>query len=112
MEVTKKLVSRKGTLLGTITYPAEWERDRARKGADGYARGYIRLMMWEPWKAFSVAPLADTPPAVLTFSICEAWSRDYPDAVQLEGITPEQFEQQPRCSFAPGAGYLRSLMAG
>ena len=36
---------------------------------------------------------------------------DHPGALILDGCSLEEFEQQPGCSFAPSAAYLRSLLS-
>jgi len=103
--VTRKLVSRKGGPLGTITYPAEWEAERRLP----QRRGFLRVVMWQPvgladLEASSVEVEIDT------FVIHDAFHPEHPGAVMLEGVSLEAFERQPHCSFAPGAAYLRSLV--
>lgn len=109
-QVTRKLVSRKGTLLGTITYPLEWEMIRKERGDDGRAREYVRVALYAPLRFTAFDALGSEAATIETLEIFDAWSGDYPDAVQIRGVTLERFEQQPGCSFAPGAGYLRSLV--
>lgn len=100
---TRKLVSRTGTLLGTITYPADWEMSRRRYG------GRIRLAAWAPLKLSFAEMSPDETVAVRDFGISDAHDWHFPDAVMLWGMTPEEFEKQPGCSFSPSAAYLRSL---
>lgn len=106
---THKLISAKGTLLGTITYPEYWEMERnSHRGS--VRRAYCLGLSFREMQADVAIPLMT--PTVKQFVIERGHSFDYPDAVMLWGITPEEFEQMPGCSFAPGAGYLRSLVEG
>jgi hypothetical protein len=98
-----KLVSSKGTLLGTITIPVEWY-DMLRE--DRKVAFYIALNRTAP-------PLGDYNGPMLDFSyavIVESMWMD--DAVELQGVTIEAFEQVPGCTFAPSAAYLRSIVEG
>lgn len=101
--MTRKLYSRKGTLLGTISYPNSWE--------DGFVKyGHFTFVACEfsrPY--FSPSPLhvkSSIKTATITLYSGER------GAVTLYGITPEEFEKLPGCSFSPGAGYIRSLVEG
>ena len=100
-EVTRKLISRRGTLLGTVTIPASWaeaiDRDRLLR----FYRPPARLLTYS----------AETVPETIAVGILAlAHHIEYPAAVILHGLTPEEFETLPGCSFAPGAAYLRSLL--
>lgn len=105
-QATRKLYSRMGTVLGTVSYPAHWD-EVIRNGrpvsfvADPAGRS--------PWDYLEYLHANQD----LTFSygtLEPCWR--ITGAVMLHGITPEQFEQVRGCSFAPGAGYLRSLLEG
>lgn len=100
---TRKLYSRSGTVLGTVTYPAEWEL-YIRK------RGGIAVRFMEARRGF-YDPSAYVSPHVRTFALflCHG-SHAEREGLQLQGVTLEEFEQQPGCSFAPSAAYLRSIV--
>lgn len=104
-----KLVSPRGTLLGTITLPDRWihqlQRDRSV------------TFVFEPLKDRRMPWLLDSAAAPMNLclrsgTLSRSYSRDFPDALTLQGITLEEFETIPDCTFQPGAGYLRSLVEG
>jgi hypothetical protein len=101
--VTRKLYSHKGTLLGTVNYPEEW--DERIQGHRGFR------MHWMPATADLLRYIHDdesSKTAVRTFVIHESYHER--GAVEIYGVTPEEFEQMPDCSFSPGAAYIRSLI--
>lgn len=105
---TRKLYSHKGTLLGTITYPAGWER-RLRDPN----RGHIRLTVARELRLSDYLRETEGFEKYFTFVLRRHYGRSYgveSEGVELHGLTLEEFEQQPGCSFAPGAGYLRSIL--
>ena len=100
-----KLVSPHDTLLGTITYPPEWHDNL-------HGRGYVNVAYLRPRDLHVILEeRVDSATMVRSFTIVLARHSDFPDAVRLLGVTLEEFEQIPGCSFAPGAAYLRSLVA-
>ena len=108
---TRKLVSRKGTLLGTITFPDHWmERwqSSSLRGESVWMFAIIPPMTLRSYTDMS----ADLQVSFKQGGLSRAFSYQYPDALELHGVTLEEFEQVPGCSFAPGAGYLRSLLDG
>lgn len=101
---TKKLISDRRMLLGTITYPDAWEADRLSR------RDHFLRVATRPWVSFAFDPKGCEEAMIQVFAIADGHSWQYPDAVRLCGITPEDFEKEPRCSFAPSAAYIRSLL--
>ena len=100
---TRKLYSGKGVVLGTITYPAEWEL-YIRK------RGGITVRFAEAMLGF-YDPSAHISPSIRTFALFLHYGNQAErEGLQLQGITLEEFEKQPGCSFAPSAAYLRSIV--
>jgi hypothetical protein len=99
-----KLISPRGTLLGVLTVPDEIAHELGR-------RDYVRFALMPP---FDVRAYFDnTPPAACaeaTIARCHhlEFGRD---GVQVFGVSIEDLEKRPGWSFAPSAGYLRSLMA-
>jgi hypothetical protein len=85
-QVCRKLYSCKGTLLGTVTYPAPWDAWVMETGGVRFCAEF----------------------QVRSAAILQHWQER--GAVRLEGISPAEFELLPECSFAPGAGYIRSLL--
>jgi len=106
----RKLYSDRGTYLGLVTYPDEWERYLGDPD-----RGFIRFQSTtvperhEELRAFwSDAPMPMTRPlAVAELRRCD--HLEY-GAVRLYGANPEQFERIQGCAFMPSAGYLRTLI--
>lgn len=96
---TRKLYSRKGTLLGSVSYPRHWDEYLREQN---YFRFAIRpKLSWND--AEPSAPL-DIRTGEMTL---------YPGergAVMIYGVTPEEFETLPGCSFSPSAAYIRSLL--
>lgn len=102
---TRKLYSARGTLLGTITYPAEWDL-RIR------ANGRVSIAVWSPisWREY-LGEASEQPALLRTFSLFRHYNPlGEREGIRLDGLTLEEFEQQPGCSFSPGAGYLRGLI--
>lgn len=94
----RKLYSRKGTLIGSVSFPRHW---------DEYLReqGYFRFAL-RPKLSFNDDP--SEIPDVRTGEMSL-----YPGergAVVIRGVTLEEFETIPGCSFAPSAAYIRSLL--
>lgn len=98
--MTRKLYSRKGTLLGTLTYPDRYDRVLLQNG-------HVRVALVKPLPLY-LGDGAVTEPTIRTAVIDFYGSQR--GAVCLYGATPEEIEQFPEFSFAPGAGYLRSLV--
>ena len=104
MSSSFKLVSRKGTLLGTVSIPdgaAQYLHDRSHYFAKMSVLPRLRL---PPYPSPEVSALVDV--QTVTF----VRSHAYRDAIEIHGISLEEFEKLPGCSFAPGAGYLRSIV--
>lgn len=103
MTVRRKLYGPRGTLLGTIGYPA-WLDDelRLRGGARFAVLPEIRL----PADRGTEMVVPDIRHGVLTWEWREA------GAVRLDGMTLEEWERIPGHTFSPGAGYLRSIVEG
>lgn len=107
MDATVKLISDKGTILGTVCIPARWLQEVRRHGSvrlrfesqEEY-EGRYRIDTSGPYNALSVR----------TFALVADHRRYRNTGVRLHGITPEEFETLPECSFAPGAAYMRSLL--
>lgn len=104
---TFKLESEKGTLLGTVTIPFDWaDRLRNRGGVcEFYLPSASPIMSWDK--------LPDPTNPVFTikrgalFTSPKYYS---PQTLHLYGVTLEEFETIPGCSFAPSAAYLRSIV--
>lgn len=107
MAATHKLVSAKGTLLGTITIPnREDQLLRERGGVQiAYMAGLSLLAM-------GYDPYASVPETTQIVTIHRSDCSEYRDAVAMYGVTLEEFERMPGYSFAPSAAYLRSLIEG
>lgn len=104
-----KLISFKGTLLGTITIPED---------------KYLFILSnntWHTWSFhFQQGTIWGFCPqnsngqeiSVSAWTLIESYFPEHRDAFMLHGVSVEEFEQQPGCSFAPSAAYLRSLIEG
>ena len=97
--VLYKLESSNGTLLGTITIPLNWAEKLRERGEVQFALS--------PTTGFGGD--ADEPMMLRTGLLAKSFG-NHPDALMLFGITLEEFERLPGCSFMPGAGYLRSVI--
>lgn len=98
----RKLVSRKGTLLGVVTYPADWERWLAdRQSASFHVAPNVFVRAYEKFDP-------NTELLVKTGTLVR--SLHMRDAVELYGISIEEFEQLDGCTFSPSAAYLRSIV--
>lgn len=96
----RKLYSAKGTYLGVVTYPQKWD-DQLQ------AFGSARVRIESAPRAHDSQGGVATENA-RTFVLAHApWEAG---AVMLQGITPEQFERLPLCSFEISISYLRTLM--
>lgn len=103
-----KLVSRRGTLLGTITFPADWEDRLLHEGVTRFA-----AQKWDDVVRYLPPPgVSEEVPPIRIGALYLERIGPNAGAVCLHGLTPEEFEALPGCTFAPGAGYLRSLMEG
>jgi len=100
---TRKLYSRAGTVLGTVTYPAELDLYiRKQRG--------VRVRFAAAMPGF-YDPAVHISPTVRTFELfLHSGNHAEKEGLQLQGITLEEFERQPGCSFAPSAAYLRSVV--
>ena len=101
---TFKLASRKGTLLGTVTVPDDVaEYLNGERGQRDYASMEVLLRL--PF------PQPEGVPGILSITAA-VFQRSYymRDAIEIHGISLEEFEKLPGCSFSPGAGYLRSVV--
>ena len=104
---TFKLASRKGTLLGTVTVPDDVaEYLNGERGQRDYAS-----MAVLPRLPFLYPPQPEDVPGMLGV-MTVTFRRSYymRDAIEIHGISLEEFEKLPGCSFSPGAGYLRSVV--
>jgi hypothetical protein len=99
---TLKLASPKGTLLGSVTFPAFWLSYLNVSGVVEFSTvGDLGTVFRDHGVVGQV---------VLARGVLER-SQHVPDAVVLSGMSLEEFERLPGCSFAPGAAYLRSVVA-
>ncbi len=100
-----KLYSGKGSLLGTLTIPHRIADQLVQRDTR-----HVRfvVMLERPTLASFLRGDTTTPMAVRTAIIERCWQHQ--DGVRLHGITPEEIERQDGFAFAPGAGYLRSLL--
>jgi hypothetical protein len=97
-----KLASPTGTLLGSVTFPDLWLSYLNVFGVVEFSTiGYLGAVFRDHGVMGTV---------VLARGVLER-SRHIPDAVVLSGMSLEEFERQLGCSFAPGAAYLRSVVA-
>jgi hypothetical protein len=99
-----KLISNRDTLLGTIVFPYEWE-DLGKVYGGSFSFQLGRLI-----RAGEMEARINVPVDLRTVGIVWRKHPDHGPVVILHGITPEEFEKIPNCSFQPGAGYIRSLM--
>lgn len=100
--VIRKLYSRVGTILGSVTYPDFW--DEAVQ-----AVGNIRVRLRPPTPV-TFTPAGDEPTYAPDRTVIIRRHHRDPHGVCIEGCTPEEFEAIEECTFQPGAGYLRSLI--
>lgn len=103
--VAWKLYSRTGTLLGTLTIPHQI----AHGLTDPTVRHVRFVVRTRPptFAEFQREPSVEMR-GVRTAIIERDWQHH--DGVLLHGITLEEIERQEGFAFAPGAGYLRSLI--
>ena len=107
MSATYKLVSRKGTLLGTITIP-DYE-DQILRQQGGVQIAYMPCLATYT----GISPSSPVvPEMVQVVTIHRSYCYEHHDAVEMYGVTLEEFEKMPGYSFAPSAAYLRSLIEG
>lgn len=107
---TFKLESEKGTLLGTVTIPFDWaDKLRTRNGVcEFYLQTPLAPRYFESTSINGPLPLPDL---MLKKGALFTSPRYYPaQTLFLYGVTLEEFETIPGCSFAPSAAYLRSIM--
>lgn len=108
---TFKLVSRRETLLGTVTVPLHWASMLLRR--DGWPE--VRFNYFPDKRHGFLRDWGREPDTSVCHSIATLRYHDWTPfgrAVELWGITPEQFEELEGCSFAPSAAYIRSLLEG
>ena len=99
--VQRKLYDRRGTLLGLVVIPYDWDDYLRRQ------RGY-RFVVTKPR---SLRDYLETPSKPQEFRTADVvLSRHENGAVELYGISLEEFETLPGCSFSPSAAYLRSII--
>ena len=105
-----KLISTKGTLLGTITFPKHWECYLEDGGSARFEYRDLgtRFAMRSP----SLPERLCSSPTYEVGTLARAWNWPTSDGLLLCDITIEQFEQLPGCSFSASAAYLRSLLDG
>ena len=99
-----KLVSREGTLLGVVTLPSD---------VSNYLEKYRSAEMAVIPSLPSIAQhkpddLVSTSLRKVVFFL--AYHPEIPGAVGMEGLTIEEFERLPNCSFSPSAAYLRTFI--
>lgn len=96
----RKVYSPKGTYLGVLEYPPEWD---ARLQTFGSIRIAKR----------SAPRVSDSteqvPTTIASFTIY--WHPMDKGSIVLNGISPEAFEQERGCAFYPSASYMRSLIS-
>ena len=99
----RKLYSSRETILGSLIYPDEWEREIVE-------RGHYRLaFMPIAERSFSYRGEPHISSSTIrTFVLHIPWVDRH--GILLAGCTPEEFEKVPRCGFIPGAAYIRSLV--
>jgi hypothetical protein len=100
---TRKIYSQKGTLLGTVTYPEEWDSQVVQRGGFRIAFFVDKRSIRELLETDAIA-VPDVRTLLIVPSVHEK------GAVKIIGVSMEEFEQMPFCSFQPGASYIRSLM--
>lgn len=101
--MVRKLVSRKGTLLGTVTFPSHWgETIEAQEG--------VRFHLRKPLRISDMLADASVEALIQTGVLYKAHDYIHRDALILDGVTLEEFEAMPGCSFSPSAAYLRSII--
>lgn len=98
----RKLYSAKGTLLGIVHYPPDW--DEVIQG-----RGGIRVALPTKLSALAATTNDDFYYSPKIMEITRSCRN--PGAVHIYGVTLEEFEVMDGCAFTPSAGYLRSLLA-
>ncbi len=105
-----KWVSLKDTLLGTFTMP--YERTHALLTQPRWQE--LRFMVLNLRCAFSSLNYSDDMSHLTathkTVTIRPAGGLEHRDGYNIFGITPEEWEKIPGHTFAPSAGYIRSLL--
>jgi hypothetical protein len=106
--VIYKLESTEGTLLGIVMIPSRWE-DHIRY----YGHVDLHMVPQQSARAGDINDRADQRESIplLRCATLALSNGNYPDALVMFGITPEEFETLPGCAFIPGAAYLRSVAA-
>jgi hypothetical protein len=106
-----KLVSCRGTLLGAFTMPSARYQDMLQSFCEvaQYSFSFAdpaRLRAWYgsgrsngDWGALRICIISPSK------------FPEYPDAFEIYGVSLEDFEAIPGITFAPGAGYLRTMFA-
>jgi hypothetical protein len=100
--MVRKLVSRKGTLLGTVTFPSHWGELIERQGG-------VRFALRKPLRISDMLAEASVETLMQTGALYQAHDYNHRDALILDGVMLEEFEAMPDCSFSPSAAYLRSI---
>jgi len=98
---TRKLVSHKGTMLGVITFPAQWEDYLNMHDS-------VQFPIRQPLQTVYTTNIPEFTNVI--GHIYRVPHELLKDAVALAGISLEEFEKQPGCSFSPSAAYLRSII--
>jgi hypothetical protein len=97
-----KLVSAKGEVLGTVTIPIDWLQEIRERWH--YHFRFADFIKVTSYPAFNAGPTG-----VIKMGVLHQ-SHDIRGALELTGLTLEEFEQVPGCTFQPGAAYLKSLI--
>src|SRR6185369_11993165 len=101
---TRKLVSKDGTVIGTVAFPNHWLYWLSNRQA-------VRFMVPQPMIArYGDAGMAHCDLSVAAGMLCDWQTKIGEAAVLLVNIDLETFETVPGCSFAPSAAYLRSIV--
>lgn len=101
--VTAKLMSPKGTVLGIIGFPAHWAEQMERyQDTPGF--NFVPPLDPRLFSYGAPSNLDNLTHGTLRRSHFEQ------GAFELYGMSLEQFEKIPGCSFSPGAAYLRSIV--
>ncbi len=97
-----KLVDQHGTILGVITIPGHWDECLAESRSVRFA-----VCDGPPIRAYQ-----DFDPSAAILVQYGGLTRSYAmrGALELWGISLEQFEKMDGCTFSPSAAYLRSIM--
>lgn len=89
-------------LLGTVAYPAEWDPILRSQRSVRFMAEPLRI------RALDFFESPDESPTYRFGTLYESYCEQ--GAVGLDGVSVEEFERLPGCSFSPSLAYIRNLL--